>query len=191
MGEPRTAPEEGAGRRMIAAGTAAAVFALAGLAVVAETDAAPSPHAEPALRDTTPEDTAAADTAPGGAARAEAAGDTAVAPGDTSVVYRREVFDYPVGQRRNPFEPVDAGEDAGPRLEDLTLTGILYSPDAGSVAVLIQPDTGRRYRLRPGDRIGDARLLNVTADRAVFRVEAFGFNRRTVLRLQQDEERSP
>lgn len=132
-------------------------------------------------------DTTAADTADAQAARP--GGESSA--GDTSVVYRREVFEYPAGERRNPFQPLDAGEPAGPRLQDLTLTGILHSPAAGSVAVLVDPSTGRRYRLRPGDRIGEARLVEVAADRAVFRVEGFGSDRRAVLRLQRDEESSP
>lgn len=173
MTEPGTS--RAAPGRPLAAGGAAALLVIAAVAVVAAPGA----------------------PAPGRTARAapQAAGrDTSAAATvdrDTAVVYRREVFDYPGVGRRNPFEPMDTGETSGPRLADLTLTGILYSPDSGSVVVLVDPGTGRRYRLRAGDRIGKARLVDVAPGRAVFRVEAFGFDRRTVLRLEQDEEGSP
>lgn len=127
------------------------------------------------VADTTHADSASADTA-------------MAAPADSSVVYRREVFDYPVDELRDPFRPVSARQQTGPRLEDLTLTGIIHSPETGSVAVLVNPNTGRRYQLREGDEIGGARLLEITETRAVFRVDAFGFDRRTVLRLQREQE---
>lgn len=161
--------------RTVAAGGAAALLVIAALAV------GPAPGT-PATGRTTR-------AAPQAAVPDTSAAATVV--GDTAVVYRREVFDYPAGGRRNPFDPMDTGETSGPRLADLTLTGILYSPDSGSVVVLVDPGTGRRYRLRAGDRVGKARLVEVAPGRAVFRVEAFGFDRRTVLRLEQDEEGSP
>lgn len=186
MGE-RRGPRTGRPRTSTAvAAWAAAALALAPAAEAPAADGPAGSTPGAASRDTTPADTVTADSV---RADASAAGDRPA--GDTSVVYRREVFDYPAGERRNPFKPLDTGESAGPRLEDLTLAGILYSPDAGSVAVLVDSGTGRRYRLRRGDRIGEARLVDLAADSAVFRVEAFGFDRRTVLRLQRDEERSP
>jgi len=37
----------------------------------------------------------------------------------------RETFYYPGGQRRDPFEPLSAGDELGPRFEDLNLSGIV------------------------------------------------------------------
>ena len=59
---------------------------------------------------------------------------------------RREVFEYPVDGRRDPFEPLSAGDELGPRFEDLRLAGVIFSPERGSVAVLVDQATRRRSR---------------------------------------------
>lgn len=101
----------------------------------------------------------------------------------------REVFDYPADGRRDPFEPLSAGDELGPRFEDLRLAGIIYSPERGSMAVMVDAATGRRYRVWEGDVIGGARLVRVHPDRAEFQVTVFGVSRRDTLRLKtQDKE---
>lgn len=101
----------------------------------------------------------------------------------------REVFDYPAEGRRDPFEPLSAGDELGPRFEDLRLAGIIYSPERGSMAVMVDAATGRRYRVWEGDVIGGARLVRVHPDRAEFQVTVFGVSRRDTLRLKtQDKE---
>lgn len=107
--------------------------------------------------------------------------------GDSSLV--REVFDYPSTDRRDPFEPLSTEQDLGPRFEDLRLAGVIYSPDRGSIAVLVDVATQRRYRVWEGDVIGGARLVSVGQDHAEFLVTVFGVSRRDTLRLkQQDKE---
>jgi hypothetical protein len=102
---------------------------------------------------------------------------------------QREVFDYPVEGRRDPFEPLSARDELGPRFEDLRLAGVIYSPERGSMAVLVDAATGRRYPVWEGDVIGGARLVRVHADRAEFQVTVFGVSRRDTLRLKtQDKE---
>ncbi len=102
----------------------------------------------------------------------------------------REVFDYGGAGRRDPFKPLDAGDDLGPRFEDLELSGIIHSPDAGSVVVLVDRMTQRRYRVWEGDIIGGARLVQVTPDDALFVVTVFGVSRQETLRLKRtDKER--
>lgn len=104
-------------------------------------------------------------------------------------VLTREVFTYPSVGRRDPFEPLASGEDLGPRFEDLALSGVIYSPERGSIAVLVDRATRRRYRVWEGDVIGGARLLEVRPDRAAFQVTVFGVTRRDTLRLKtQDKE---
>ena len=101
----------------------------------------------------------------------------------------REVFDYPADGRRDPFEPLSAGDELGPRFEDLRLAGVIYSPERGSMAVMVDAATGRRYRVWEGDAIGGARLVRVHPDRAEFQVTVFGVSRRDTLRLKtQDKE---
>ncbi|HSM09907.1 MAG TPA: hypothetical protein VLA33_12965 [Gemmatimonadota bacterium] len=102
---------------------------------------------------------------------------------------RREVFDYPADGRRDPFEPLSAGDELGPRFEDLRLAGVIFSPERGSMAVMVDAATGRRYRVWEGDVIGGARLVRVHPDRAEFQVTVFGVSRRDTLRLKtQDKE---
>ncbi len=101
----------------------------------------------------------------------------------------REVFDYPSTGRRDPFEPLSTEQDLGPRFEDLRLAGVIYSPDRGSIAVLVDVATQRRYRVWEGDVIGGARLISVGQDHAEFTVTVFGVSRRDTLRLKpQDKE---
>lgn len=104
----------------------------------------------------------------------------------------REVFDYPSAGRRDPFEPLSTGDELGPRFEDLALSGIIYSPERGSVAVLTDRATQRRYRVWEGDVVGGARLMTVAPDFAEFQVTLFGVSRRDTLRLKtQDKEQNP
>lgn len=109
--------------------------------------------------------------------------------GSDGDVLRREVFDYPADGRRDPFEPLSAGDELGPRFEDLRLAGVIYSPERGSMVVMVDAATGRRYRVWEGDVIGGARLVRVHPDRAEFQVTVFGVSRRDTLRLKtQDKE---
>lgn len=120
------------------------------------------------------------------AAPARAQGSQATA-GDSTLM--REVFDYPAVDRRDPFEPLSTEQDLGPRFEDLRLAGVIYSPDRGSIAVLVDVATQRRYRVWEGDVIGGARLVRVGQDHAEFLVTVFGVSRRDTLRLKpQDKE---
>lgn len=106
-----------------------------------------------------------------------------------AVTLEREVFDYPAVDRRDPFEPLSTGDELGPRFEDLRLAGVIYSPDRGSIAILVDAATRRRYRVWEGDVIGGARLVTVHPDEAEFQVTIFGVSRRDTLRLKtQDKE---
>ncbi|MFW6088444.1 MAG: hypothetical protein ACODAB_01750 [Gemmatimonadota bacterium] len=109
--------------------------------------------------------------------------------GSAEEALTREVFDYPTDGRRDPFEPLSASDELGPRFEDLRLAGVIYSPERGSMAVMADAATGRRYRVWEGDVIGGARLVRVHPDRAEFQVTVFGVSRRDTLRLRtQDKE---
>jgi hypothetical protein len=122
--------------------------------------------------------------------RADAAADssTRVSPAGSAGI-GRETFYYPGGQRRDPFEPLSAGDELGPRFEDLNLSGIVYSPSTGSIAVLTDKATGKRYRVWEGDLIGGAKLVRVRASEVDFVVTAFGVSRQETLRLKsQDKE---
>jgi hypothetical protein len=111
------------------------------------------------------------------------------ATADQRISVNRETFTYPAGTRRDPFEPLSAGDDLGPRFEDLNLSGVVYSPATGSIAILTDRATGKRYRVWEGDVIGGAKLVRVRAAEVDFVVTAFGVSRQETLRLKsQDKE---
>lgn len=104
-------------------------------------------------------------------------------------VFGREGFVYPESpDRRDPFAPLAAGEEIGPRFADLELSGLIFAPNIGSVAVVTDRATLRRYRVREGDWLGDARVDRIRADEVVFTVAGFGLSRTEVLRVARDDQ---
>jgi len=128
-------------------------------------------------------DSAAADTAD----RDTVPADTLQLAGEPPV-YERETFDYPRAQRRNPFAPVDAGVEEGPRFQNLRLRGVIFSPGVGSVAVLVDESTGRRYRVRDGQRIGQAQVLEIRRTEVLFRVLGPTQARRETLQVEKRDQ---
>lgn len=106
--------------------------------------------------DTTEVEASVADTV-AGEDSVDAAEDAAGAETDP-VSYQREVFDYPAFDRRDPFRARTGGVTEGPRFENLVLSGVIYNPSVGSVAVLVDRATGRRHRVREGQRLGQMRI---------------------------------
>lgn len=109
---------------------------------------------------------------------------TEMGAAQTAPALERETFSYVAGGRRDPFRPLEAGDEIGPRFEDLELSGIIYSPDEGSLVVLVDRSTQRRYRVWEGDIVGGAQLLDVTPNEAIFVVTVFGVSRQETLRLK-------
>jgi hypothetical protein len=103
---------------------------------------------------------------------------------DQEITVDREKFIYPAEARRDPFQPLSAGDELGPRFEDLNLSGVVYSPATGSIAILTDRATGKRYRVWEGDVIGGAKLVRVRAAEVDFVVTAFGVSRQETLRLK-------
>ena len=151
-----------------------------------------------AVRDNTPADTASPrmtapadtssvrDTAGGPAAdgpERSAAADT----GD-GATYRREIFTYPTGGRTDPFRPLELGQGMGPRFENLVLAGIIHAPEVGSVVILRDRSTGSRHRVRDGERIGNARVVEIRPDAVVFSVRGVAGPRREILSARRQEE---
>ena len=69
----------------------------------------------------------------------------------------------------------------------LLLTGIFLGSGANSLAVL-EDLTHRGYFVRLGQQIGNARLVEILPQAAVFEVSEYGASRRVVLRLERTEE---
>ena len=111
----------------------------------------------------------------------EVAGQTRPPP-----VYEREAFTYPAFDRRDPFQPLHLDTQTGPRFGDLTLAGVLYNPQLGSVAILTDRSTGRRYRARERDIIGTARVVRIRMEEVDFVITSFGVSRQETLRARRE-----
>ena len=112
---------------------------------------------------------------------------------EAELVFEREVFDYPSFTRRNPFRPL-SGPGGELRYEDLSLIGIMYSPDGvNSVAVVstggvtvnqdgtTAPVDGDAFYLKVGERIGNATIVEIRRDAVIVDVQEFdAVERRTM-----------
>jgi len=78
---------------------------------------------------------------------------------------------YEAKDRRDPFLPLDVTSGpTGLQVATTKLTGIVRS--ARTTLALVEAQDGVGYILRPGDTLGDGRLLEIGADTAVFAVSA-------------------
>ena len=104
-----------------------------------------------------------------------------------------EVFDvatYTESARRDPFLALTTEawrEATGPRFEELSLTGV-FQGSAQTSLVLIEDSYRTGHFIHIGEQIGDARLVEILPEAAVFDVMEFGVVRREVLRLERPEE---
>jgi hypothetical protein len=122
------------------------------------------------------------------------------------LLFEREVFRYPRGNRRNPFLPL-TGEDAGPRVEDLVLTGVILAEAPGASIALLGPRTptgtaargatrtpAPSLRVREGDVLGSLKILAIEPRRVLIEVDEFGVREIRVLELRRpgvEVEESP
>jgi len=137
--------------------------------------------ATPALAQEAAPDTAAPDTA-------ATAAEENMGEGEVRMVYEREVFDYGAASVRDPFRPLIGPEGTmGPTFQDLTLRGIIYSTGRGQSVALVRDRTGKIYRARRGDIIGNATVLEIRPLEVLFVVEDFGITRQELLRLRNDD----
>lgn len=117
----------------------------------------------------------------------------------TELVFEREVFQYPGLQRRNPFRPLLAADEGGPRFEQLRLMGVLYSEEPGaSVAVVgtsqvsVSEDGsqvnvsqgGDAWYLKVGQSIGNTRIVEIRREQIVVEVEEFGLTEQRIMQLE-------
>lgn len=94
---------------------------------------------------------------------------------------------YETKGRRDPFEVLETREGAGgTNVSSAKLAGIVRSAE-GPLALIETPD-GLGYILRPGDTLGDGRLVEVRPDSVVFSVATRhgGTTNRVVLKLPGD-----
>ena len=104
----------------------------------------------------------------------------------------RETFAYS-GGARDPFASLLNTSAAGPEIGSLELVGVyqdLRSRD-NSVIVLRDKATTKRYKLRVGDQVGRAKLVQIRPRDAVFTIRDFGFERQETLSLRKQEVETP
>lgn len=99
------------------------------------------------------------------------------------LVFDREVFTYPENGRRDPFQPLRAS-DSGPQFAELSLRMIMYSPNPSESMILLQDASQKVHRLRRGDSVGSATVVDIGRTRVVFSISEFGMQRQEVLDLK-------
>jgi hypothetical protein len=110
--------------------------------------------------------------------RARAAGAAATPGRDPGNVIMREVFDYGIQGRRDPFFSLLATGDLRPMLSDLRLTTILYDLSGRRpVAVMNDVSTNLQYRVTTGMMLGRMRVTQIRPRKVIFAIEEFGFSR--------------
>lgn len=120
-------------------------------------------------------------------AAAQQAGPTVVNAQEPSLIFEREVFTYPGRTRRDPFQPL-TGQNAGPLFDDLRLRIILFSDNPNESLATLVDASGNRYRLRRGETVGNATIIDIGPTRVIFSVDDFGQRRQEVLELTATRE---
>jgi hypothetical protein len=104
--------------------------------------------------------------------------------GEPRLVFEREVYAYPASARRDPFRPL-TNADSGPLFQDLQLRMILFSREnPGRSVALVQDAGSKTHRLRRGDAVGSATVVDIGPRRVLFSVMEFGVRRQEVLELK-------
>jgi hypothetical protein len=110
--------------------------------------------------------------------RARVAGAGATPAPDPANVIMREIFDYGVQGRRDPFFSLLSTGDLRPMLNDLRLTTILYDLSGRRpVAVMNDVSTNLQYRVTTGMMLGRMRVTQIRPRKVIFAIEEFGFSR--------------
>ena len=107
----------------------------------------------------------------------------------------REVFVYPGGDRRDPFERLVPANTAGTTFEDLSLVGVILSPDPRESVALLSSRTARAataagagegtFRLRQGVVLGDMTAVRVERECLIVEIRRLGIGERSELCLSR------
>jgi Tfp pilus assembly protein PilP len=82
-----------------------------------------------------------------------------------------QIPDYEAKARRDPFEVYEVREGSGGlSVSSTRLTGIVRN--SRSALALVEAPDGIGYILRPGDTLGDGKVLDIGLDNVVFAVAA-------------------
>ena len=87
--------------------------------------------------------------------------------------------------RRDPFQPLETSQGIGLTVASARLKGILRGD---STRALVETPDGIGYIMKPGDTLGEGRLVEIGSDSVVFQVppRRGSTNDRLVLRLPSD-----
>ena len=104
----------------------------------------------------------------------------------------RESFSY-AGASRDPFQSVVSAGNSGPEISDMLLVTVIADMRSArnSVAVLREKQGRRRWRVKVGDRIGNATVALITQRDVTFSIQDFGFERQETLSLRKSTEDTP
>jgi hypothetical protein len=104
----------------------------------------------------------------------------------------RETFAYS-GGTRDPFASLLNSSASGPEIADLDLVGVYQDlrGTGNSIVVLREKATAKRHKMRVGDQLGRARLVQIRPRDAVFTIRDFGFERQETLSLRKQEVETP
>jgi hypothetical protein len=104
----------------------------------------------------------------------------------------RETFAY-AGGSRDPFASLLNSSSTGPEIGTLDLVGVYQDlrNSSNSVVVLREKATAKRHKLRVGDQLGRARLVQIRPRDAVFTIRDFGYERQETLSLRKQEVETP
>jgi hypothetical protein len=111
-----------------------------------------------------------------------------------NVIFNREVYSYPRGTRRDPFQSLITSGDIRPLLADLEVGGIIFDPTGrNSTAMLKDVSTGELYRARVGSVFGRLRVTAIRRNEVAIAIDEFGFTRQEVLPINAPRrgERTP
>jgi len=104
----------------------------------------------------------------------------------------RETFAYG-GGTRDPFFSLINLTSMGPEIGDLELVGVYQNlrSRTNSIVVLREKVSLKRHKLRVGDQVGRARLVQIQPRDAVFMIQDFGYERQETLSLRKQEVETP
>lgn len=98
--------------------------------------------------------------------------------------FRREVFAYSNGGRRDPFSSLMTTGEIRPLISDLRLVAVALDAEGGnSVAILRDLTTNEQYRARVGQLLGRLRVTRIARKDVTFTIEEFGYSRQETLSL--------
>lgn len=110
------------------------------------------------------------------------------AAADPDLAFEREVFTYSGAGRRDPFKPLTDEDAIGPLFDDLSLRMIIYSAVSPGESVAVLADGQKKtYRVRRGDYVGSAAVVEIGPKRVVFSINELGNRRQEVLELKRDK----